>query len=326
MPPSFVSFSGLYSGYLRRCFTGAGLFSQKIDIDDETTLHVWGPTNQATEKPSLVLIHGFGPTAIWQWRQQVQFLAPHFNIYVPDLIFFGESTTRSKERSEKFQAESVGKLLEKLGLKKCHVVGTSYGGIVAYNMAKMLGEEKIEKVVICSSGVNMTKNHNVKLLERAGMDKIEDLMLPSSTQNLRKLMTLAVAKRIPFMPEFLLKDFLKSKIIIIFRGGKTRRGGGFGRGKVGRYCNNNVQCQVCPKFDHSALNCWHGFNYQFQPASSGSSCNWNQWHGASNYYNQVSANVWPKPPSLSRLAHSFTSPPSIFVANTFPFAILLQVS
>ncbi|KAI5403945.1 hypothetical protein KIW84_051188 [Lathyrus oleraceus] len=209
MPPSFVSFSGLYSGYLRRCFTGAGLFSQKIDIDDETTLHVWGPTNQATEKPSLVLIHGFGPTAIWQWRQQVQFLAPHFNIYVPDLIFFGESTTRSKERSEKFQAESVGKLLEKLGLKKCHVVGTSYGGIVAYNMAKMLGEEKIEKVVICSSGVNMTKNHNVKLLERAGMDKIEDLMLPSSTQNLRKLMTLAVAKRIPFMPEFLLKDFLK---------------------------------------------------------------------------------------------------------------------
>lgn len=208
MLPSFVSFSGLYSGYLRRCFTGSGLFSQKINIDNETSLHFWGPTNKSTHKPSLVLIHGFGPTAIWQWRKQVQFLAPHFNLYVPDLIFFGESTTKSEKRSEIFQAESVGKLLEKLGLKKCHVAGTSYGGIVAYNLAKMLGEERIEKVVICSSGVNMTKNHNVKLLERAGVEKIEDLMLPTSPQNLRKLMTLAVAKSISFVPDFLLNDFL----------------------------------------------------------------------------------------------------------------------
>jgi pimeloyl-ACP methyl ester carboxylesterase len=146
--------------------------------------------------------------AMWQWRQQVQFLAPHFNLYVPDLIFFGESTTRSKERTEIFQAESVGKLLEKIGVRKCHVAGTSYGGIVAYNLAKMLGEEKIEKVVIASSGVNMTKNHNVALLKRAGMDKIEDLMLPSTTQHLRKLMTLCVARRIPFLPNFFLKDFL----------------------------------------------------------------------------------------------------------------------
>ncbi|XP_058785997.1 uncharacterized protein LOC131660716 isoform X2 [Vicia villosa] len=231
MIPSFVSFSGLYSGYLRRCFTGSGLFSQKINIDNETTLHVWGPTNQSTHKPSLVLIHGFGPTAIWQWRKQVQFLAPHFNVYVPDLIFFGESTTRSKERSEKFQAESVGKLLEKLGLKKCHVAGTSYGGIVAYNLAKMLGEERIEKVVICSSGVNMTKNHNVKLLERAGVEKIEDLMLPTSPQNLRKLMTLAVAKSISFMPDFLLKDFLK-KLYTENRKEKMELLGGLSLGKI----------------------------------------------------------------------------------------------
>jgi pimeloyl-ACP methyl ester carboxylesterase len=208
MIPSFVSFAGLYNGYLRRCFTGAGLFSQKIDIDNETSLHFWGPTNQSTQKPSLLLIHGFGPMAMWQWRQQVQFLAPHFNLYVPDLIFFGESTTKSKERTEIFQAESVGKLLEKIGVRKCHVAGTSYGGIVAYNLAKMLGEEKIEKVVIASSGVNMTKNHNVALLKRAGIDKIEDLMLPSTTQHLRKLMTLCVARRIPFLPNFFLKDFL----------------------------------------------------------------------------------------------------------------------
>ncbi|CAJ2643750.1 unnamed protein product [Trifolium pratense] len=231
MIPSFVSFAGLYNGYLRRCFTGAGLFSQKIEIDDETTLHVWGPRNQSSQKPSLVLIHGFGPMAMWQWRHQVQFLAPHFNLYVPDLIFFGESTTKSKERTEIFQAESVGKLLEKIGVKKYHVAGTSYGGIVAYNLAKMLGEEKIEKVVIASSGVNMTKNHNVELLKKVGLDKIEDLMLPSTTQHLRKLMSLAVAKRIPYVPNFFLKDFL-NRLYSDNRKEKMELLGGLSLGKV----------------------------------------------------------------------------------------------
>ncbi|XP_057432577.1 uncharacterized protein LOC130725355 [Lotus japonicus] len=207
MLPSFVSFAALYSSYLRRCFTGAGLTSQSIPIDDETTVHYWSPKIENPQKPSLLLIHGFGPMAIWQWRQQVQFLAPHFNIYVPDLVFFGGSTTTSAERSERFQAATVGKLVEKLGLKRFHVVGTSYGGFVAYHLAEMLGE-RVEKVVIASSGVNMKKSDNAALLQRAELEKIEDLMLPVTPQQLRKLMTLAVSKRVQFVPDFFLKDYL----------------------------------------------------------------------------------------------------------------------
>ncbi|KAJ1382270.1 Alpha/Beta hydrolase fold [Sesbania bispinosa] len=146
--------------------------------------------------------------AIWQWRQQVQFFTPHFNVYVPDLIFFGGSTSRSNERSERFQAASVGKLLNKLEVKKFHVVGTSYGGFVAYHLANLLGEERVEKVVIASSGVNMRKSDNVALLQRAQLDKIEDLMLPATPQQLRKLMTLSVFKRLHMLPDFFLKDFI----------------------------------------------------------------------------------------------------------------------
>ncbi|XP_061374950.1 uncharacterized protein LOC133317139 isoform X2 [Gastrolobium bilobum] len=215
MLPSFLSIASLYNGYLRRCFAAAGLSSQIINVDDETTVHFWGPEpkprneTNPNQKPSLVLIHGFGPSAIWQWRQQVQFLAPHFNLYVPDLIFFGESTTKSKERSETFQAACVGKLLDKLEVKRFHVVGTSYGGFVAYHLAKNFGEERVEKVVIASSGVNMKKNHNVALLQRAELDKIEDLMLPSTPGHLRKLMSLSISKPPPTMvPDFFLKDFL----------------------------------------------------------------------------------------------------------------------
>ncbi|KAL5559553.1 hypothetical protein UlMin_035764 [Ulmus minor] len=208
MLPSFLSPVTFYATYLRRCFSGSGLSSQKLSIDEHTTIHFWGPDPAKTAgKPSLVLIHGFGPAAIWQWRKQVQFLAPNFNVYVPDLVFFGESTTKSSERTEIFQAVSVAKLLEKLHVEKYSVVGTSYGGMVAYNIAKMW-PERIEKVVIASSGINMRRRDGASLLKRANLEKTEDLMLPATSHQLRTLLRLAVFKNPSMVPEFFFKELI----------------------------------------------------------------------------------------------------------------------
>ncbi|XP_044463077.1 uncharacterized hydrolase YugF-like [Mangifera indica] len=210
MAPSFLSLVSLYSLYLRRCFISSGLTSQTLDLKNGTTIHFWGPNpDQITlQKPSLVLIHGFGPAAIWQWRKQVKFFAPHFHVYVPDLIFFGNSTTKSKERSEVFQAVSVGKLLENIGVKKFSVMGTSYGGFVAYHMAKMWADN-VEKVVIASSGVNLTHSDNEALLKRAKVESIEHLMLPETTSQLRTLTGLAVSKKLRIIPDFFLNDVVE---------------------------------------------------------------------------------------------------------------------
>lgn len=104
--PSFFSPVALWQTYLRRCFVASGLSPRAIEVDPDaqTTVHFWAPTGGPDpRKPSLLLVHGFGPIAVWQWRKQVQFFAPHFNVYVPDLLFFGHSTTASSERSEAFQ-------------------------------------------------------------------------------------------------------------------------------------------------------------------------------------------------------------------------------
>ncbi|XVE53826.1 hypothetical protein DITRI_Ditri03aG0033200 [Diplodiscus trichospermus] len=208
MAPSFLSFVSLYGIYIRRCFATSGLTSQSIDIDDDTTIHLWAPNPDQTaqeQKPALLLLHGFGPSAIWQWRRQVQFFTPYFHVYVPDLVFFGNSKTKSKERSEVFQAVSMGKLMEKLQVKKYHVIGTSYGGFVAYHMAKMC-PDKVEKVVIASSGVNMRKADNMALLKRANSENIEEIMLPETATQLRTLTHLAVSKRMNIIPDFLFND------------------------------------------------------------------------------------------------------------------------
>ncbi|KAD4178010.1 hypothetical protein E3N88_26601 [Mikania micrantha] len=216
MVVSCLSFVSLYGSFLRRSLTASGLSAQSIQVDDYTTIHFWGPKPEPKPKPlsspthqrksSLVLLHGFGPHGVWQWRQQVSFLAPHFDLYIPDLVFFGESTTKSSERSEIFQATAIGKLMENIGVNKYTVVGTSYGGFVAYRMAEMW-PERVEKVVIASSGVNMKPKDNGELLKRANVGKIEELMLPETAVQLRTLMRLTVSTRV-YVPDFFLNDFI----------------------------------------------------------------------------------------------------------------------
>lgn len=94
-------------------------------------------------------------------------------------------------------------------MEKYSVVGTSYGGFVAYNMAKMW-PERVEKAVIASSGVNIGRKDNEELMKRGNVGKIEDLMLPATAGQLRTLMNLSVYYWRPYyVPDFVLNDFLQ---------------------------------------------------------------------------------------------------------------------
>lgn len=86
-------------------------------------------------------------------------------------------------------------------------MGTSYGGFVAYHMAYMW-PERVEKVVIASSAVNLIRRDNEELLQRAKLKEIEDLMLPRTAEQLRTLTSLAVFKRLPTIPNFLWNDII----------------------------------------------------------------------------------------------------------------------
>ncbi|CAN8327168.1 unnamed protein product [Cochlearia groenlandica] len=216
---SYLSPTRLLEGYLRRCLTAAGLTSQTLSIDSETTIHFWGPPpplnhriDHDDDKPVVLLLHGFGPSSMWQWRRQIQALSPtSFRLYCPDLVFFGDSATSSTKRSEIFQAECMKKLMEKIGIeKKYNVVGTSYGGFVAYHMARMW-PGKVEKVVIASSGINMRKCDGESLLKRSNCECIEKVMLPSKAKELKTLMGLASSSKIVRMfPDALWKDVINN--------------------------------------------------------------------------------------------------------------------
>lgn len=98
--------------------------------------------------------------------------------------------------------------MEKLGVSKFHVMGTSYGGFVAYHMAR-IAPEKVEKVVIASSGVGMKKGDEEALIGRAKSEKVEDFMLPENAEQMRNLARLSVFRSFNRIPDFFLNDFVQ---------------------------------------------------------------------------------------------------------------------
>ncbi|MCO5549943.1 hypothetical protein L7F22_003420 [Adiantum nelumboides] len=194
-------------------FRSCGLQHLCFQVDPSTTIACWCKPSAAESladqnKPAVVLIHGFATSALWQWYEQVKPLQRKFRIFVPDLIFFGKSTTKGSGRSEIFQAQMIAKAMETMNIPMYSVVGTSYGGFVAFRLAQLF-PERVQKVVIANSGVCMTPQDDKELLERARVKVVDELLLPSSTAAFRSLLSLSINNFTIYLPSFVLQSILQ---------------------------------------------------------------------------------------------------------------------
>ncbi|CAL4951847.1 unnamed protein product [Urochloa decumbens] len=232
----------LLDAAFRRAFTSAGLRPGSAAVDADTTVHFWAhrsllrPSSTATDqnqprRPVVVLVHGFGPGPTWQWAAQVGPLSRHFDLVVPTLLFFGASRTRAPARSEASQAAAVAALLTGdggghfpgLGLgpgsggRTVHVVGASYGGIVAYHLARALlqvqhGGVAVGKVVVCDSDVTKGPEDDRALAARGGVEEVTELMVPADTKTMRRLTALSFHRPPKYMPECIARDLLRKAL------------------------------------------------------------------------------------------------------------------
>jgi pimeloyl-ACP methyl ester carboxylesterase len=228
----------ILNAVFRRAFTSAGLRSSSAAVDADTTLHFWASpslvppssdskssskngSNIKQRRPVVVLIHGFGPDPTWQWASQVGPLSRHFDILVPTLLFFGPSTTRAPDRSDAFQAANIAALLAGVGggeeePREVHVVGTSYGGLVAYHLARALqvqgGRWRVGKVALCSSDLTKGPEDDRVLAAKGGVAEVTELMVPADTKALRRLMAIGAHDPPNYLPECLARELLRVRI------------------------------------------------------------------------------------------------------------------
>lgn len=199
----------------------AGIKPYTVEIQPGTVMTFWVPLEtiknhkkgqkpQPPAKPSkpvVVLVHGFAAEGIVTWQFQVGALAKKYSVYVPDLLFFGGSTTDKTDRSPTFQAECLAAALGKLGVERCTVVGFSYGGMVAFKMAELY-PELVQAIVVSGSIIAMTDSISETTLKGLGFSSSSELLLPTSVKGLKALLSVAAHKKLWF-PDRLHKDFLE---------------------------------------------------------------------------------------------------------------------
>ncbi len=83
----------------------------------------------------LVLLHGY-PLDRAIWDEVAQMLEGEHDLIIPDMRGFGVSDVMEADRSIMAYASDVAGLLERLRLRRAHVVGHSMGGYVALAFAR----------------------------------------------------------------------------------------------------------------------------------------------------------------------------------------------
>ncbi|XP_028767940.1 uncharacterized protein LOC114725580 [Neltuma alba] len=208
-----VSVIAMYRALLRMVMKMVGMRPQKVEIHQGTVINFWVPSKPQNKKLAVVFLHGFAADGILTWQFQVLALARKYALYVPDLVFFGESTTERPDRSVEFQAECVAEGLKRLGVEKCCVAGFSYGGFVGFKMAEMYSDT-VESLVVSGSVPELMESFSGPALERlGGFSSWSQLLLPSRAYGVRLLLDVGFYKRIP-CPRFLLRDFLKETVCV----------------------------------------------------------------------------------------------------------------
>lgn len=83
----------------------------------------------------LVLIHGDLNNGASAWASQLESLAPWHRLIVPDRRGHGASPTEPRPYTIAGDAADLAALLDELGVERAHLVGHSYGGLVALEWA-----------------------------------------------------------------------------------------------------------------------------------------------------------------------------------------------
>ena len=210
-----VNFVAAQKPLLHGLMKWAGLIPQTVEIEPGTVMNMWVPLSKSKakdkreekEKPAVVLIHGFAAEGIVTWQFQVGSLTKKYDVYVPDLFFFGGSITDSTDRSPRFQAEMVMRALGKFGVRRYAVVGFSYGGMVAFKMGE-LWPEMVTSLVVSGSVLALTESISETLLERIGFSSWSDMLLPNSVKGVKAMFSIACYKKLWF-PDRLFRDYLQ---------------------------------------------------------------------------------------------------------------------
>ncbi|WP_394205742.1 alpha/beta fold hydrolase [Shewanella waksmanii] len=177
----------------------AGYQSANLSLADGGKLHYW-QVGEAGNKPSILLIHGFGGDAQSSWQQVMLNLAKDYHVIAPDLLWFGQSFSHA-DANLAAQSEVVSLLLDELLLAEVNIVGISYGGFVSVDL--MVHDSRItQAVLLASPGYLFSDKELDKLSQRFSVEQPEEIFVPQNKAQMRHLLA-GTFDNFPWYPGFI---------------------------------------------------------------------------------------------------------------------------
>jgi len=123
-----------------------------VEVDHQT-VHV----ERVGQGRPLVLIHGFAAST-YEFRKIIPLLAEHHQVIALDLSGFGytERPTARESYSPVGQADLVLRTLDTLGINSCDLLGHSFGGTVALQLASR-HPERVRRLILISPLSKVTR-------------------------------------------------------------------------------------------------------------------------------------------------------------------------
>jgi pimeloyl-ACP methyl ester carboxylesterase len=145
--------------------------SHFVEIDGATVHYQeFGDNNN----PTLLLIHGF-TASVFVWKTVAPRLADEgFHVVAVDLIGFGYSDKPAWfDYTIGSQARMVSRFMDRLGIGRATIVGSSYGGAVGLTLALDYAE-RVEKLVLVDAVINddATNHPIMKLAKIPGLGEV----------------------------------------------------------------------------------------------------------------------------------------------------------
>lgn len=121
----------------------------------------------------VIFIHGYGAKKEI-WKPQVIDISKRFTVITFDLRGTGESDRPNISYTMSMLAEDVKGLMDFLKLNKAHIVGRSFGGMIAQNFA-LLYPDKVEKLILIATNYGRMDTEWVEIPKNGRLLEVKTL-------------------------------------------------------------------------------------------------------------------------------------------------------
>ena len=159
-----------------------------------------------TNKPKMLLIHGFGAAGLLQWYDTARLLKNDYDLIIPDLLCSGASIVRNGDYSVEAQVQHLKSIIDHLDIKeKIIICGNSYGGLIAAEFAHKYPDQ-IAHLFFYDAPVKFYSLHYADSVAKSlGVPGIDELLMPPGPEEMKASLRV-IYHKVPFIPDFVFNE------------------------------------------------------------------------------------------------------------------------